>query len=209
LKSSHVLILVSAVAVGGSAAAADAAKAPPKLSKQAQRGQYLVTVAGCNDCHTPLAMGPQGPAPDMTRMLSGHNSEMKMPNAPQPIGPWMVSMAATNTAFSGPWGTSYVANITSDKETGIGGWTEKQFIQTMKTGKHQGAGRPILPPMGWQNLAAATDDDLKSIFAYLQSTPPVKNKVPEPLPPSGPPPGGEAGAPAPAGGPAPAAPGKK
>src|SRR5580765_355411 len=37
-----------------------------------KRGEYLVTVGGCNDCHTPLKMGPQGPEPDMSRMLSGH-----------------------------------------------------------------------------------------------------------------------------------------
>ena len=197
MKPSRVLLLASAVAVTVPLAAVAQGKPPakPKMSKQAQRGEYLVRVTGCNDCHTPLAMGPQGPAPDMTRMLSGHPEAMQMPPAPPPAGPWLVAFAATNTAMAGPWGVSYAANLTSDKETGMGGWTEQQFIQAMKTGKHMGQGRPILPPMPWQNLAAMTDEDLKSVFVFLQSTPPVKNKVPEPTPPAAAAPGAP-GAPA-------------
>ncbi|MDY7226913.1 diheme cytochrome c-553 [Hyalangium rubrum] len=203
MKSSRVLLLVSAVAVGvpvvAAAQAKPATKAPAKGNKQVQRGEYLVRIAGCHDCHTPMAMGPQGPAPDMTKALSGHPEGMQLPPAPAAQGPWIVAFAGTNTAMAGPWGVSYAANITSDKDTGMGAWTEQQFTQAMKTGKHMGAGRPILPPMPWQNLAAMTDEDLKSVFAYLKSTPPLKNKVPEPTPPAagaGGPPGG-----APAGGP--------
>ena len=55
--------------------------------------------------------------------------------------------AATNTAFAGPWGVSFTANLTPDKETGLGKWTEEMFIATMRTGRHQGKGRPMLPPM--------------------------------------------------------------
>lgn len=207
MKSSRVLLLVSAVAVGfpvvAAAQASPAAKpSKAKGSKQVQRGQYLTTIAGCHDCHTPLAMGPQGPAPDMTKMLSGHPEGMQLPPAPAAVGPWITSFVATNTAMAGPWGVSYAANLTSDKETGIGNWTEKQFIQAMRTGKHMGAGRPILPPMPWQNVAQMTDEDIKAVFAFLKSTPPIKNKVPEPQPPAagagGPPGGAPAPAPAPA-----------
>jgi hypothetical protein len=52
------------------------------------------------------------------------------------------------------------------------------FIATMRTGRHQGVGRPVLPPMPVQILAALDDEDIKSVFAYLQSLPPVKNRVP-------------------------------
>ncbi|MFL6617187.1 MAG: diheme cytochrome c-553, partial [Povalibacter sp.] len=63
------------------------------------RGKYLVTIAGCNDCHTPLKMGATGPEPDMSRMLSGHPQQLTLPPAPAlPEGPWIVSVAATNTA---------------------------------------------------------------------------------------------------------------
>src|SRR5262245_31760500 len=75
---------------------------------QITRGQYLVTIGGCNDCHTPLKLGPRGPEPDLTRMLSGHPDALKMPAAPSlPPGPWAASVAVTNTAWAGPWGVSF------------------------------------------------------------------------------------------------------
>lgn len=146
-----------------------------------RRGAYLVQVGGCNDCHTPLKMGPQGPEPDMTRMLSGHPEALKMPPAPQlPEGPWLITMAATATAFSGPWGVSYAANLTPDKETGLGNWTEAQFLQMIRSGRHMGQGRPVLPPMSVPSLRAATEADQKAIFAYLRSIPAIANRVPAP-----------------------------
>ena len=147
------------------------------------RGKYLVTTSGCNDCHTPWKVGPNGPEPDMTRMLSGHPEKMELPAPPQPVGPWMVSAAATNTAWSGPWGISYTANLTPDKETGLGKWTLKQFTDTIRTGRHLGRGRPILPPMPIPMYKHFTDEDLAAIYTYLQTIPPVQNRVPEPLPP--------------------------
>jgi mono/diheme cytochrome c family protein len=148
------------------------------------RGEYLVTIGGCNDCHTPWTMGARGPEPDMTRMLSGHPSALQMPPAPAlPPGPWIASVAATMTAWSGPWGVSFTANLTPDRETGLGDWTFEQFVQALKTGRHQGKGRPILPPMPYFNYAKATDDDLAAIFAYLQSIPAVQNRVPQPIDP--------------------------
>ncbi|MNE65179.1 Fructose dehydrogenase cytochrome subunit precursor [compost metagenome] len=81
----------------------------------------------------------------------------------------------------GPWGSSYSANITSDA-TGIGQWSEEQFIKCIRTGKSKGLdnGRPLLPPMPWQSYAQLNDTDLKSIFAYLQTVKPVDNVVPAP-----------------------------
>ena len=148
------------------------------------RGKYLVTVAGCNDCHTPWKMGANGPEPDMSRMLSGHPQDMALPASPRlPDGPWVVTVAATNTAWSGPWGVSFTANLTPDPETGLGKWTQRNFTETIRTGRHMGRGRPILPPMPIPMYRNFTDADLEAIFTYLGTIPAVPNRVPEPLPP--------------------------
>lgn len=166
------------------------ASAAPKSTphdRQVARGKYLVTVAGCNDCHTPLKMGPQGPEPDMTRMLSGHPQGMTLAAASSLGAGWMFQGSHTMTAFAGPWGISYAPNLTPDEATGIlAPFTEELFIRTMRTGRHMGTSRPIMPPMPWQNLSRATDEDLKAIFAFLRSVPPVRNAVPDYEPPAAP-----------------------
>ena len=83
------------------------------------------------------------------------------------------------TAWSGPWGISYAINLTPDQNTGIGIWTEDMFIKALRTGRHMGTSRPILPPMPWQEFATATDADLKAMFAYFKSLPPIQNRVPD------------------------------
>jgi hypothetical protein len=149
-----------------------------------ERGKYLATVGGCNDCHTPIKMGPKGPEPDMDRMLSGHPDTFPVGAGTTPAsGQWMMTVAATGTAFSGPWGVSFAANLTPDQNTGLGIWTEEMFIKTVRTGRHMGVAREILPPMPWPNVGSMTDEDLKSLFAYLRSIRPVHNQVPVPLPP--------------------------
>lgn len=148
-----------------------------------ERGKYLVTAMGCNDCHTPWHLTAEGPAPDMTRMLSGHPAAMQLPAAPAESEAWPTAVSATMTAWSGPWGTSFTANLTPDSETGLGRWTAEEFIAALRTGRHQGRGRQILPPMPYAMIRNLTDADLKAVFAYLQSIPAVANKVPEPLPP--------------------------
>jgi hypothetical protein len=94
-------------------------------------------------------------------------------------------MAPDITAFVGPWGISYTANLTSDSATGIGAWPEQSFINAIRTGKHLGNpnDRDILPPMPWNIIREMTDDDLKAVYAYLQSLPPINNKVPAPVAP--------------------------
>jgi mono/diheme cytochrome c family protein len=174
--------------VGGQASARSArggsSVIAPAPAHRVERGRYLVTVIGCHDCHTPLEMTEQGPAPDMSRMLSGHPEQLRMPRPPKlPEGPWLWMGAATNTAFSGPWGVSYAVNLTPDENTGLGIWTEEMFVRALRTGRHMGVSRPILPPMPWQHLAHLTDEDLKAIYAYLRSIPPVRNRVPEALEP--------------------------
>lgn len=148
------------------------------------RGGYLVNGFGCGDCHTPLKEGAKGPEPDLARGLSGHPQGMALPPAPKAQGPWLWGGAATNTAFHGPWGVSYAANLTPDARTGIGSWTAEQFIAAMKTGRHVGAGRPIAPPMPWRALGTLTEADLRAMFAYLKSRPAVPNAVPEPKAPN-------------------------
>ena len=148
------------------------------------RGAYLVHTGGCADCHTPMKMGPKGPEPDLGLGLSGHPQDMALPPAPAPSGPWIWGGSVSMTAFYGPWGISYSANLTPDKQTGIGNWTREQFVQAMKTGKHPGNGRPILPPMPWPSLSQMTDRDLKAIYAFLMAQPAVKNAVPANQPPA-------------------------
>ena len=148
-----------------------------------ERGKYIVTTSGCNDCHTPWKMTEKGPEPDYSRMLSGHPQDMQVPPAPKLEGPWNMTAAATNTAWAGPWGVSFTANLTPDPETGLGKWTLRNFKETIRTGRHMGRGRPILPPMPIPMYKHFTDPDLEAIYAYLQSIPAVKNKVPEPIAP--------------------------
>lgn len=160
------------------------AAATPALEEKRARGQYLVTVAACNDCHTPWIDGPEGPEPDMTRMLSGHPQTELLPPAPMPDpadSPWIAFISATNTAWAGPWGTSFTANLTPDPETGLGKWTLRNFVDTIRTGRHQGRGRVILPPMPILMYRNFTDDDLEAIFTFLQSIPAISNKVPDPV----------------------------
>jgi cytochrome c553 len=157
-----------------------AAPAAPQMSP-AERGKYIVTAAGCSDCHTPMKMGPNGPEPDMSRMLSGHPEGAKVDKPPKLEGPWMAAASNTFTAWAGPWGISYTANLTPDQNTGLGIWTEDMFIKAIREGKHMGTSRPILPPMPWPAFRNYSDDDLKAIFAYLKTIPPVANHVPDPI----------------------------
>ena len=146
------------------------------------RGEYLVTLAGCNDCHSPKVMTPEGPQPDPSKLLSGHPSGMPLP-AEKGTGEW-VYFHMNGTATKGPWGVSYAANLTPD-ETGIGNWTEEQFLSAMKEGSYKGmkGARKLLPPMPWPAYSKMHDDDVKAIFAYLKSIKPVPNIVPAPQPP--------------------------
>lgn len=146
-------------------------------------GRKLVSTSGCHDCHTPFELGPRGPEPDMSRALSGHPESLVMPPPPEPKGPWLIASAATNTAHAGPWGVSFTANLTPDPETGLGKWKKSDFIQTIRTGRHLGRGRPVLPPMPIPVYQNFDDEELGAIFAYLQTLPPIKNRVPDPIPP--------------------------
>jgi mono/diheme cytochrome c family protein len=151
-----------------------------------ERGEYLTIVGGCGDCHSPKTFAAAGPAPDTTRLLSGHPTGTKLPEIPAgTIGPSLWGALTTNdmTAWAGPWGVSFAYNLTPDRATGIGNWDEGLFIQSIRTGKFMGTSRDMLPPMPWQDMEKMTDKDLKAIFAYLKTLPPIDNAIPPPLPP--------------------------
>lgn len=183
-------VVLSLVLISGMLARAGSpveSASPRTDAERVARGKYLVNFGSCNDCHTPWKLGPNGPEPDTTRLLSGHPADLVISAAPQsPAGPWAFVAAATMTAWSGPWGVSFTANLTPDKETGLGDWTEEMFVKAMRTGRHQGKGRPILPPMPYFSVRELNDEDLSAVFAYLRSLPPVHNRVPAPIdPPEG------------------------
>ena len=151
-------------------------------SDMVQRGKYLVdTVGACGHCHTPRA----GAEYNMDMYLAGHPA-----NAPYPRYNFsmmqqgiFILTSPQMSAFSGPFGTSFASNLTPDKETGLGEWTEKMFIDAMRTGHHQGdtSNRKIFPPMPTKHYAQMNDADLKAIWAYLRTIKPVKNEVSSPL----------------------------
>jgi hypothetical protein len=152
---------------------------------QVKWGEHLVMVGGCGDCHTPKKMGQHGPEEDSTLLLSGHPAKMPPPDIDRKeIESKGLFVSQTLTAWVGPWGISYAANLTSD-DSGIGTWSEDQFIYALRNGKLKGlpGSRMLLPPMPWQAIRNHTDDELKAIFSYLKSTKPISNIVPAPAPP--------------------------
>lgn len=150
-----------------------------------QWGEHIVLVAGCHDCHSPKIMTPHGPELDSSRLLSGHPAgDPDIDIDRKTMEEKKLGVTYDLTSWVGRWGVSYSANLTSD-ETGIGNWTEDQFIYALRNGKYKGlpSSRPLLPPMPWQMFRHFRDDELRAIFAYLKSTPPVNNVVPAPKPP--------------------------
>jgi len=174
-------------AVNDSAQVQTATNSYGGFENQVAWGKHIVTISGCNDCHTPKKMGPNGREDNMDLELSGNPSQVPAPdvNRKEAESKGLLVAGSTFTSFVGPWGISYAANITSDTATGIGGWTIDQFKRVFKTGKFGGApqGRNVLPPMPWQGIGQMTDAELEAVFAYLQSTKPVHNIVPQPQPP--------------------------
>jgi len=176
--------VLAGVLVCGAALEGDLAAQGPATTPVA-RGKYIVDSGGCHDCHSPKKMGANGPEIDPTRLLSGFAAETNLPAPPQLAeGPWAAVVTWDLTAWSGPWGRSYAANLTPDVATGLGAWSEQMFVGAIRNGKHMGTGRPILPPMPWQTIGKLNDDDLKAVFAYLKTLKPVKNLVPAPTPPA-------------------------
>ncbi|MFI5162090.1 MAG: c-type cytochrome [Sphingobacteriales bacterium] len=164
---------------------ASAVNVAPSKDSLIKRGHYLVSIIGCNDCHSPKKMGAQGPFVDTALALSGFPANEPAPVAtPEQLKNGLPVFAADLTAAAGPWGTSFSANITSDA-TGIGNWTLDQFKNALRNGKYLGLKeeRMLMPPMPWEDFAHMDDADVEAIFTYLKSTKPVKNVVPAYRPP--------------------------
>jgi len=155
------------------------------FKNQVEYGRHLVTIIGCNDCHTPKKMTAMGPVPDTSLLLSGHPAKIPFPDVNRKeIEAKGLAVTGDLTAWAGPWGISYADNLTPDA-TGIGSWSKEQFFRAIREGKWKGLknSRELLPPMPWQEFRNMTDDELSAIFAYLKSIKPVQNIVPPPTPP--------------------------
>lgn len=137
-----------------------------------ERGDYLVNYLGhCVNCHTPLK--PDGQS-DVARYLSGVPAKFAGAKA----GPPQVA------GFPGPRGSRvYAKNITPDPETGIGRWTEDQFVQTFKTGVRPDGVKYRISPMEWNVYANMQEEDIRAIYRYLRTVKSVANKAPENIPP--------------------------
>jgi mono/diheme cytochrome c family protein len=174
----RVLLIAGLLLVVGACAAPESEQPTVSAEQQKQdlvaRGQYLVTIGACDDCHSPK-IDPATATVDMERRLSGR--PQTTPPPAEPTRPGEISVSADLTAWWGPWGVSYAANLTPDPETGLGKrYDEAKFIDAIRTGKKP-EGEPLLPPMPWPAYRHFTDDDLKAIWAYLQTLQPVSNFV--------------------------------
>jgi mono/diheme cytochrome c family protein len=146
-------VLLSMIAL---MAAAVASVLPARAENaQTQRGKYLVAIAGCGDCHTP---GNFLGHPDMAKFLGGSDVGFAVPHLGVFVGP----------------------NLTPDRETGLGSWTEREIVTAITTGKRPD-GRMLAPVMPWRDFASLTPPDAQAIAAYLKSLPPVSHKVPGPF----------------------------
>ncbi len=173
------------------ATAAAEAPAAPSMSKQdsIKRGEYLVMMMGCHECHSPKVFTPSGEMMyDTTRLLSGHPAGSPDPSLGKK-GSTMpmegIVFGGDLTSYIGPWGHSYSANLTPDP-TGLGEWSFEMFKKAFTEGKYQGLdnGRPIMPPMPWQNFAHITNEDIHMIWTFLRSLKPINNIVPSYTPPA-------------------------
>jgi mono/diheme cytochrome c family protein len=154
LTLTSIALVACAVALTG--ATFEGRQSAAKHAKQVGRGGYLATICGCNSCHTPGAMFG---APDFDRRLAG--SEL---------------------GWQGAWGVTFGRNLTPDKETGIGTWSEANIVKALRSGVRPD-GSALLPPMKWQHLSALSDEDAAALAAYLKSIPAVHHKVPDTVPP--------------------------
>ncbi len=129
----------------------------PAPGDELATGEYLITMAGCAECHTPAEQGQIVPE----KMFSG------------------------GRAFDLPTGTVYSANITSDKATGIGSWTKEAFVNRFRAYADSGYVPHKVGPnemqtiMPWTMYGGMKPEDLGAIYTYLMSIKPINNPVPQ------------------------------
>lgn len=156
------------------------------FESQVKWGEHLVAIGGCNDCHTPKKMTPMGPVDDSTLMLSGHPEKLPAADVDRKAMESKGLVVTSDfTAWVGPWGISYSANLTPDS-SGTGAWTESQFLYAIRNMVSKGlaGSRPLLPPMSMMPVKNMSDDELKAVFAYLRTVKPIKNHSVQPTPPA-------------------------
>jgi mono/diheme cytochrome c family protein len=126
--------------------------APTSAHIAAKRGEYLATIMDCGGCHTPGALTGK---PDAARHLGGSDVGFQIPGM----------------------GIFYPPNLTSDPETGLGGWSEADIIKAVRTGARPD-GRMLAPVMPYHNYARLTDADAQALAGYLKSLKPVRHQAP-------------------------------
>jgi len=149
------LVSASALAVGAAFLLSACGPSAPTQADKIKRGEYLVAVGACGDCHTPGVMLGQ---PEMDKVFSGGNVGFHIPDL----------------------GVFFPPNLTPDEETGLGKWSEADIIKAIRTGERPD-GRQIAPvmPYGW--YSKLSDEDAAAMAAYLKSLGPISNKVPGPF----------------------------
>jgi mono/diheme cytochrome c family protein len=131
-----------------------AAVLPVHAQDRVKRGEYLATIMDCTGCHTPGALIGK---PDQARALSGSNIGFAIPDL----------------------GIFYPPNLTPDRDTGLGKWTEAEIVKAVRTGVTP-SGRTLVPIMPYPSYAKLTDADAQALAAYLKSLKPIKHRAPAP-----------------------------
>jgi mono/diheme cytochrome c family protein len=150
-RAAHALGVVTLLSI--TAALKVAAEEPDQAV--IDRGEYLVAISSCNDCHTP---GYFAGAADPSRFLGGSDAGVEVPGLGVFVGP----------------------NLTPDVETGLGGWTTEDIVTALRTGVRPD-GRILAPVMPWPNYSNLSDEDAYAVAAYLQTLDPISHKVPGPF----------------------------
>lgn len=150
--------ILNAIVGAGVVALTACGPSTPSAGDKVKRGEYLVVIAACADCHTPGALLGK---PEMDKVLSGGSVGLQIPEL----------------------GTFFPPNLTSDEATGLGKWSEADIVKAIRTGVRPD-GRQIAPVMPYGSYARLTDEDAHAMAAYLKSLAPISNKVPGPFGPN-------------------------
>ena len=122
---------------------------------QIERGEYLARIMDCTGCHTPGALAGE---PDFDRYLAGSDIGFQIPGL----------------------GVFYPPNLTQDSATGLGGWSDAEIIDAVRSGVRPD-GRELAPIMPWPSYAALSDEDAKALAAFLKSLPAIAHETPGPF----------------------------
>ena len=176
MKSRRLLLVLGALTLVGPACPLSSSRekipADWEQASYIERGNYLVNYLGhCAGCHTPL--GPDGQS-DISLYLSGVPAKY----AGTKVGRSQVA------GFPGPRGARFYAkNLTPDAETGLGRWSEEQFVKTFKHGVRPDGSKYAISPMEWNIYANMKEEDVRAMYRYLRTVKAIPNKAPENIPP--------------------------